>query len=126
MEGLPQSPSQVTFAIRADPDLRLLGIVFLTDIHTIFRSAELRIRLGDAADRGRGYGTEAVDLCCRHGFSDLGLQRIALQVFADNIPAMRAYEKARFEREGVARRAAMIGGEWKDVVLMARLNPAWR
>ncbi len=113
--------SQVTFAVRTRSDGRLIGVVFLTDIHPVFRSAELRIRIGEAGDRGRGFGVEAVDLCCRFGFDHLALQRIALQVFADNAPALRAYQKAGFVQEGVARRAAWIAGDWKDVVLMARL-----
>lgn len=124
LESLRTATSQVVFAIRAASDDRLMGIVFLTDIHPVFRSAELRVRLGDAGDRGRGFGTEAVDLCCRFGFENFGLQRIALHVFSDNAAALRAYEKAGFVREGLARRGALIAGDWKDVVLMARLMPA--
>lgn len=62
--------------------------------------AELRIRLGAADARGRGIGTEAVRRLVRHGFDELGLRRIWLQVFATNVRAIRAYEKAGFRRCG--------------------------
>jgi RimJ/RimL family protein N-acetyltransferase len=58
--------------------------------------AELRIRLGEADARGRGLGTQAVRALVAHGFEELGLSRIWLQVFAVNARAIRAYEKAGF------------------------------
>jgi RimJ/RimL family protein N-acetyltransferase len=64
--------------------------------------AELRIRIGEAAARGRGLGTEAVRQLVRHGFDDLALRRIWLQVFAHNERAIRVYEKAGFTRCGEA------------------------
>jgi len=84
--------------------------------------AELQIRIGDAADRGRGVGSEAVGLLLRFAFDDLNLQRVQLHVFADNAAAIRVYEKAGFVREGVLRQAAHIGGKYVDVVLMGILR----
>lgn len=121
MERLPKDASTVVFAIRETPTDRLIGIVQLVGIHAVHRSAELRIRIGAAGDRGNGFGSEAVDLCCQFAFSDLGLTRVFLNVFADNGRAISAYERAGFGVEGVFRKAAFIGGEWKDVVAMARL-----
>jgi RimJ/RimL family protein N-acetyltransferase len=60
--------------------------------------AELRIRIGVAASRSRGLGTRAVVALVAHGFEDLGLRRIWLQVFAVNTRAIRTYEKAGFTR----------------------------
>jgi RimJ/RimL family protein N-acetyltransferase len=40
-------------------------------------------------------------------------------VWADNLRTIRAYEKAGFQREGVMARHVVIGGEWKDVAIMA-------
>lgn len=62
--------------------------------------AELRIRIGEAGARGRGLGTEAVRALVAHGFDELDLRRIWLQVFPDNARAIRAYEKAGFVRCG--------------------------
>jgi RimJ/RimL family protein N-acetyltransferase len=62
--------------------------------------AELRIRIGVAAARGRGLGTRAVQALVAHGFEELGLRRIWLQVFAVNTRAIHVYEKAGFTRCG--------------------------
>jgi RimJ/RimL family protein N-acetyltransferase len=62
--------------------------------------AELRIRIGEPAARGRGLGTEAVRQLLAHGFDRLGLRRVWLQVFPHNARAIRAYEKAGFTRCG--------------------------
>jgi RimJ/RimL family protein N-acetyltransferase len=83
------------FAIREDG--RLVGSCqLLVDGD----EAELRIRIGEADARGRGLGTEAVGELVRRGFGDRGLRRVWLQVFADNLRAIRAYEKSGFARCG--------------------------
>jgi RimJ/RimL family protein N-acetyltransferase len=124
MERLSEDSSTVVFAIREAAERRLVGLVQLVGIHSVHRSAELRIRIGDPGDRGKGLGSEAVDLCCRFAFGDLGLNRVFLNVFADNAPAIAAYERAGFAYEGTQKKAAFIGGEWKDVVAMGRLAGA--
>lgn len=122
LERVTTDSSRVIFAIRDRASLRLLGVIQLTDLHPIHRSAELVIRIGAEADRGRGIGTQALALAVDFGFDHRNLQRIALKVFADNPRAIRAYEKAGFQREGLLRRAAFIDGAWRDEIVMARLT----
>ena len=74
---------------------------------------------------GRGLGTEATRLLCGYGFEKLGLHRIRLEVFAFNPRARRAYEKAGFVAEGVARDALHWEREWVDATLMSVLAPEW-
>jgi RimJ/RimL family protein N-acetyltransferase len=121
-EAIQQHNDRVIFGIRLLETDKLIGICQLHTIHHIHRSAELQIRLGDTAERGRGYGTEAVDLLLDFAFKDLNLQRIYLHVFSHNTAALRLYEKIGFIREGVLRKAAHINGEYVDVVVMAILR----
>lgn len=118
--SIGQDPSRILFAIRVDG--RLVGTVQLLHIHPIHRSAELTIRLGDPADRGKGYGPAALRQVIAFCWDDLNLNRIWLQVFHDNTAAIFAYRKAGFVEEGVQRRAAYVGGKWKDVIIMAILR----
>lgn len=122
LEGLTQRTDLVAFAIRIRRTGRLIGVCQLTAISRVHRSAELQIRLGDAAARGRGYGSEAVRLLLDHAFHDLNLHRVSLQVFATNAAAIRTYERAGFRHEGRLRDAAFIGGEYVDVRLMGILR----
>jgi RimJ/RimL family protein N-acetyltransferase len=120
--AIGQDPTRIVFAIRAEG--RLIGTVQLRHIHPVHRSAELSIRIGEAGDRGRGWGTVAVNAALRFCWDDLNLQRVSLHAFHDNARAIACYAKAGFVQEGVQRRAAFIGGAWKDVVIMAVLRPA--
>lgn len=119
--GVTSDPSTVILAIRDQDCSRLVGMIQLVSIHPIHRSAELRIKIGATADRGRGLGSEAVRLICDFGFRDLNLVRIFLHVFANNAKGIGAYRRAGFEDEGVMRKAAYVNGEWLDVRSMAKL-----
>lgn len=112
---------RIIFGIRPLGDERIIGVLQLINLHPIHRSAELIIRIGEDSNRGKGLGSEAVKLGIRYGFQHRNLQRVWLRVFADNLRAIRAYEKAGMEREGLLRRSCYIDGSWRDEVLMAAL-----
>lgn len=115
---MAKRPDLVIFVIEERSTAAAIGTCQLLDINWRHRSAELQIRIGDTACRGRGLGTEAVRLLCEFGFADLNLHRIYLHVFATNDRAIAAYVKAGFVREGLLRQAAHIDGQWVDVVPM--------
>lgn len=48
-----------------------------------------------------------------------GLERIELEVFASNIPAIILYEKTGFKIEGIRKKARKIDGSYDDIVEMA-------
>ena len=52
----------------------------------------------------------------------LGIKRLELTVFADNVPAIRLYEKFGFEHEGVMRAFAFRAGSYHDAIGMARIR----
>jgi RimJ/RimL family protein N-acetyltransferase len=114
--------SRVVFAIRRQPELRLLGFIQLTNIQAAVRSAELGVMIGPPADRNQGYGQEAVRLLLGHAWRDLNLQRVMLHVVGENPGAVQAYRKAGFALEGVMRRAAYVDGGFRDVTIMACLR----
>jgi ribosomal protein S18 acetylase RimI-like enzyme len=49
----------------------------------------------------------------------MGLERIELEVFASNTPAIRLYDQAGFVVEGVKTRGRKLEGEYDDLVQMA-------
>ncbi len=124
LERVTSDPSRIIFGIRSLSTRRLVGVIQLIDLHPVHRSAELIIRIGADGDCGHGFGSEAVRLMTGFAFRDRNLQRVSLKVFADNARAIRAYEKAGFQREGILRRAVFIDGAWQDEVMMAILADA--
>lgn len=78
-----------------------IGTVALYDIDREKQQAEFGRLMIDRKAAGRGgMGYEATMCACEIGFQQLGLQRIYLDVFADNLPAVKTYEKAGFHIYG--------------------------
>lgn len=68
--------------------------------------------------RTPGLGTEAMRLVLDWAFNMLGLHNVILSVLPANVGAIRAYEKAGFQRVGVRRGAVLSLGEVSDEILM--------
>lgn len=102
---------------------RPLGSVYIRDIDRQHNKAEYGIFIGEADARGRGIGTAAARLMLRYCFEEEGLHRIYLRALAGNGQAIHSYEKAGFMKEAVLRDDVRIGGEYRDIVWMAALNP---
>ena len=99
----------------------MVGEVVLNDWDESNRSCGFRTFLG-AEGRGRGLGTEATDLIVRYGLRELGLHRIALEVYAFNPRARHVYEKIGFRYEGTGRDALWFDERWVDVHYMSILE----
>ena len=99
---------------------RPLGSVYIRDIDRQHNKAEYGIFIGEVSARGRGVGTAAAGLMLRYSFEREGLHRVYLRVFADNLQAIRSYEKAGFVREGLLKDDVRIDGEYRDIVWMAK------
>lgn len=76
------------------------------------------LQIGTEAARGRGLGTEAARLTLDFAFHVTHLECVHLGVYAPNMRARRAYEKAGFRVCGTRRRAGLWLGERVDEVLM--------
>jgi ribosomal-protein-alanine N-acetyltransferase len=99
-----------------------IGGCSLREFNHVARSAEFAILIGEAAYRGKGYGTEATRLAVKIGFEEFNLNRIWLRVNANNIAGVRAYEKAGFVKEGLHRQYGFVGGSYYDAYTMAILR----
>lgn len=64
---------------------------------------ELGIALFDPTDRGRGYGSEAVELLVGYLFRDEAAERIQASTAVSNAAMRRVFEKLGFAFEGVLR-----------------------
>src|SRR5690606_5703232 len=71
-------------------------------LHRDYRHAGIDLFLS-TQHQGRGFGTEAIRLVCRYLFEGRGHHRIVIDPAADNVHAIRAYEKVGFRRVGVMR-----------------------
>ena len=68
--------------------------------------------------RRQGIGTRLMELTIGAAKAR-GMERVELEVYASNVPAISLYEKRGFVHEGVKRRARKIDGVYDDILVMA-------
>ena len=121
-EGFPWDDSEST-RLTIEVDGRVAGLIqFFEEPDPKYRHAAIDVFL-DPALHGRGIGTDAVARVVRHLIDDRGHHRITIDPAADNVAAIRAYEKVGFRPVGVLRRYERdVGGDgWHDGLLMELL-----
>lgn len=115
-ERIAQGDDIVYFAIYEKLTLRPIGGINLHNINQSNRTAELGVMIGEKQLRGKGYGTEAVQLICDYGFNAMGLHSIMLLTFEWNFAGQKAYEKVGFREIGRRRQARYFAGKyWDDI-----------
>ena len=76
--------------------------------------------------RGRGYGSEAVQVIVDYLFLDKDIGRIQAETHPANAASRRVLEKAGFMREGLIRRSCFSRGAWRDTAMYSLLREEWR
>jgi RimJ/RimL family protein N-acetyltransferase len=79
-----------------------------------------------ADERGKGYGTEAVQLIVDYVFLKRDTVRIQAETHPDNKASQRVLEKAGFVKEGVRRKAFFSRGVWRDTAMWSILREDWK
>ena len=103
-----------------------VGSVYLRDIDMENKKCEYGIFIGEDSCRGKGIGSAAAKLALDYAFGELGLNRVFLRVFVDNLRAIKSYENAGFVCEGKFRDDVIIGGKAYDMVFMGILREDWK
>jgi RimJ/RimL family protein N-acetyltransferase len=123
LEKGPQ-PERYPFRIRTLADDRLIGSLGL-GVDLIHSEAMVGIGIGERDAWDKGYGTDAMKICLRYAFLELGVQRVSLSVFEYNLRAQRSYEKAGFQLEGRTRKDVLREGKRFDTLWMSILREEW-
>lgn len=113
------------FTIRKLDDDRKIGMIDLSGINWQVGSAWVGIGIGERELWGKGYGTDAMRIILRYGFTQLNLNRIQLDVFSVNERGIRSYEKAGFKHEGRLHGNLLKAGVRYDEVFMSILRREW-
>jgi aminoglycoside 6'-N-acetyltransferase len=110
-------PEVPTYAIVVDD--RVVGAIqWSAEEDPEYRHAQIDIYV-DPAVHGRGIGTDSVRTLAAHLIDDVGHHRITIDPAADNIAAIRCYEKAGFKPVGIMRQYERdADGSWHDGLLM--------
>jgi RimJ/RimL family protein N-acetyltransferase len=114
------------FMLRRRQDDQTLGFARLQWIEWAHGICHLRLYIGDTADRGQGYGTEALHLVLRYVFEELNLHRVSVSVAGYNERAIRFFEQAGFLAEVKRRQAIHRNGRRWDLLVMGLLKEEWQ
>lgn len=101
----------------------LIGWVNLSNIiRGIFQACHLGYSLDQRA-QGQGYMSEALRTVIGYAFDTLGLHRIMANYMPHNQRSAMVLRRLGFTVEGSAKAYLFIGGQWRDHVLTALVNP---
>jgi len=78
------------------------------------------------SERGKGYGTEAIQLMVDNLFIYRDIESIWATANVENKAAQRVLENAGFRAEGTLRKLCFVRGEWKDKILYDILLEEWK
>jgi ribosomal-protein-alanine N-acetyltransferase len=107
------------FAVRTLEDNQLVGSIRLGVIDRKNGTSDLVTLIGHTANRGRGYGSEAVGLGNRAAFERHGVRKLHSSIMADNVASLRAYLRAGWVEEGTLREHLIVNGKPMDLVLVS-------
>jgi RimJ/RimL family protein N-acetyltransferase len=113
------------FMIQKLDDDQKIGMIDLGGINWQVGSAWVGIGIGIREYWGKGYGTDAMKILLRYGFTQLNLSRIQLDVFSYNQRGIASYEKAGFKPEGRLHGNLLKAGVRYDEVFMGILRRDW-
>lgn len=106
------------FAIVKQENDELIGNCSLHNLDLINGRATVGIFIGDKENRGKGYGSETLELLLSYGFNHLNLNNIMLTVYSFNEPAIFCYKKVGFKEIGRRREAYFKNNERYDEIFM--------
>jgi aminoglycoside 6'-N-acetyltransferase len=109
--------AETTFVIEVEGE-PIGAIQYHEETDPMYRHAGIDLFL-TTARHSQGFGSEAVGVLARHLIRDRGHHRLTIDPAADNVAAIRAYEKVGFRPVGVMRRYELgPDGTWHDGLLM--------
>jgi RimJ/RimL family protein N-acetyltransferase len=118
-------PNNLLFSIRSLADDSLIGFIAFDGINWTDRDTYVAIGIGEPDFWSKGYGSDAMCLMLRYGFTELNLHRISLTVFEQNPRGIRSYEKCGFKHEGRIRDFLLRDGRRSDMLHMGILRKEW-
>lgn len=120
------NPEEGTYSLVAVCDDRVIGnIVIHTNVNRPRRRhvGSLAMAVHDQW-QGKGVGTALMRAATEMADKWLNLTRLELEVYTDNEPAIRLYQRFGFETEGRLRQHAFRDGIYVDSFVMGRIRKA--
>ena len=112
---------QLRLAICAK-DEALLGLIDLFDFDPVHKRAGVGIVIADKADRGKGFGKEALQLLVNYCFTHLNLHQLYANISSENKNSQKLFENSGFQQIGIKKDWTFISGSFKDEIFYQLIN----
>ncbi len=122
VEELISSNDSIKLAVCLLDSHELIGMVTLTSLNWINRSADLGIIIGEKSLWGQGHATEAVFQMLKFGFQERGLHRVSCSILEKNSGSRKVALKCGFKEEGLLREAVFKNGQFQNLIAYAILQ----
>jgi RimJ/RimL family protein N-acetyltransferase len=77
-------------------------------------------------ERGKGYGTEVVQMMVDYLFLHKDIVRIQAETHPGNLGSQRVLEKVGFSKEGIIRCSFFSRGVYRDTAMWSILREEWK
>jgi RimJ/RimL family protein N-acetyltransferase len=119
-DSLP--PKAILFAVVEIETNNFIGTARIVEIDHTNRSCNYGRFIGDTSLRGKGYGTEIVEIIQQYVFEQLSFNRLYTHNLDINIKALNSNKKAGMKVEGTLRESQYYKGNLHDLILLSMLK----
>lgn len=112
---------QLRLIIESTSDNQAIGAVDLFDYESIHRRAGIGILIYKAANRNKGYATEALELMLKYCSQGLMLHQLYCNISVDNLESIALFEKMSFTRTGTRKDWIRKQNGWTDVYFYQKI-----
>ncbi len=99
-----------------------VGNIKLDHIHPIYNHADIGLIIGRKELWGTGIATEAIYLCTKYAFENLGLHKVWAGSYENNFGSLRAFEKNGFSLAYVKKDDALFENEYINCCVVEKFN----
>lgn len=124
METMIRSGNGYQFIVCRKEDDTPIGCTYLRDYDRENNKIEYGVFLGTEDVKGKGIGTEILGLTLQFAFDTLGVHKVFARAFADNVASVNSFLKGGFEKEAYLKDEVFVNGEYRDIIFLAKINPA--
>jgi Acetyltransferases, including N-acetylases of ribosomal proteins len=118
LDRTSQDRSTLSFIIETEDNIPI-GIGSFINIDWIYSTAQISVIIYAKNCWGRGYGYDTVKTLTEYGLQQMNFHTVYANIFDGNERAVKCFEKAGFETEGVLRHRVHRDGKYINVISMS-------
>ncbi len=113
---------QLRLAICRNGEFDAIGLIDIFDFDPKNRRAGIGIMLQDRSNRGKGIGSEALQLLVNYAFTQLQVHQLYANIDSQNEHSLKLFHKFGFVPVGTKKEWNYVRGKFRDEILFQLIN----